>query len=212
MRQDDILPDGRFVTDKPNNNTQTMLNYSYAGKDNRVYIRYGNGEQDIDLCEYIAQIATSKGCKRTANDIIEGDCMECDCEVAVLYAIAVQAAELREKLRLYEDINPSPQALEGLQMRNAQRIIELEAEVDRLKKDNEYILMQHRFQRRPSGDCWNDVIEKAKADVTWAIFDNVDEIAYRYLNDADYSAGDMIYDLNELKKKYTEGNQNVNGN
>lgn len=138
--------------------------------------------------------------------------MECDCEVAVLYAIAVQAAELREKLRLYEDINPSPQALEGLQMRNAQRIIELEAEVDRLKKDNEYILMQHRFQRRPSGDSWNDVIEKAKADVTWAIFDNVDEIAYRYLNDADYSAGDMIYDLNELKKKYTEGNQNVNGN
>ena len=117
MRQDDILPDGRFVTDEPNNNTQTMLNYSYAGKDNRVYIRYGNGEQDIDLCEYIAQIATSKGCKRTANDIIEGDCMECDCEVAVLYAIAVQAAELREKLRLYEDINPSPQALEGLQMR-----------------------------------------------------------------------------------------------
>jgi hypothetical protein len=36
------------------------------------------------------------------------------------------------------------------------------AEIDRLKKDNEYILMQHKFQRRPSGDCWNDVIEKAK--------------------------------------------------
>jgi hypothetical protein len=45
------------------------------------------------------------------------------------------------------------------------------------------------------------------SDVAWAIFDNVDEIAYRYLNDADYSAGDMIYDLNELKKKYTEGEQ-----
>ena len=80
----------------------------------------------------------------------------------------------------------------------------LQSEVERLKKDNEYILMQHRFQRRPSGDCWNDVIEKAKADVAQAIFDNVDEIAYRYLNDSDYSAGDMIYDLNELKKKYTE--------
>lgn len=40
--------------------------------------------------------------------------------------------------------------------------------------------------------------------VVWEIFDKVDEIAYRYLNDADYSGGDMIYDLNELKKKYTE--------
>ena len=41
---------------------------------------------------------------------------------------------------------------------------ELTEENERLKKDNEYILMQHAFQRRPSGDCWNDVIEKAKAD------------------------------------------------
>ena len=43
-------------------------------------------------------------------------------------------------------------------------IKELTEENERLKKDNEYILMQHAFQRRPSGDCWNDVIEKAKAD------------------------------------------------
>jgi hypothetical protein len=25
--------------------------------------------------------------------------------------------------------------------------------------------MQHAFQRRPSGDCWNDVINKAKYDI-----------------------------------------------
>jgi hypothetical protein len=43
------------------------------------------------------------------------------------------------------------------------------------------------------------------SEVAREIFDDVDEIAYRYLNNADYSAGDMIYDLNELKKKYTEG-------
>ena len=43
-------------------------------------------------------------------------------------------------------------------------IKELADENERLKKDNEYILMQHAFQRRPSGDCWNDVIEKAKVD------------------------------------------------
>lgn len=38
------------------------------------------------------------------------------------------------------------------------------AEIERLKEDNEYILMQHKFDRRPNGDCWNDVIEKAKSE------------------------------------------------
>lgn len=54
-------------------------------------------------------------------------------------------------------------------------------------------------------------LNKSKTNVAWEIFDEVDEIAYHYLNDADYSGGDMIYDLNELKKKYTEGaNENKN--
>lgn len=44
------------------------------------------------------------------------------------------------------------------------KIDELEAEIERLKKENEYILMQHKFQRRPDGNCWNDVIEKAKSE------------------------------------------------
>ena len=47
------------------------------------------------------------------------------------------------------------------------------AEIERLKKDNEYILMQHAFQRRPSGDCWNDVIEKAKTEA-------IEEFARRF--------------------------------
>ena len=46
-----------------------------------------------------------------------------------------------------------------------------------------------------------------KSEVAREIFDKVDEIGYRYLNDADYSGGDMIYDLNELKKKYMEGKE-----
>ena len=38
------------------------------------------------------------------------------------------------------------------------------AEIEKLLKHNEYILMQHAFQRRPDGSCWNDVIEKAKSE------------------------------------------------
>ena len=58
--------------------------------------------------------------------------------------------------------------------KNALALIkELTEENERLKKDNEYILMQHAFQRRPSGDCWNDVIEKAKADTVREIFKEI---------------------------------------
>ena len=53
-------------------------------------------------------------------------------------------------------------------------------------------------------ECAKKSLANSKAEVAMEIFDKVDEIAYRYLNDADYSGGDMVYDLNELKKKYTE--------
>lgn len=86
----------------------------------------------------------------------------------------------------------------------------LQAEVERLKKDNEYILMQHRFQRRPSGDCWNDVIEKAKAEVAREIFEEIESLLIRYTfedNYGDYISTTVTDEFAELKKKYTEGEQ-----
>ena len=73
------------------------------------------------------------------------------------------------------------------------------AEIERLKKDNEYILMQHKFQRRPSGDCWNDVIEKAKAEA-------VKEFAERLKELMQYEA--VIYDchIDNLVKEMAEEN------
>jgi hypothetical protein len=90
---------------------------------------------------------------------------------------------------------------------NAQRIIELEAEVDRLKKDNEYILMQHRFQRRPSGDCWNDVIKKAKTKVAREIFEEIEERLnlLKIYNPYDNMLNVVGQNLAELKKKYIGG-------
>jgi hypothetical protein len=98
----DILPGGRLTTDDPTNNTQTMLNYAYA-KDGRVLLRYGDGEEDIDLCEYISREAADKHCAPTPKDVMEGACFECDCPLAILYVIATQAAELRARLKEYED-------------------------------------------------------------------------------------------------------------
>ena len=35
------------------------------------------------------------------------------------------------------------------------------------------------------------------------IFEELDKLTYRLLNDADYTMGDIVYDITELKNKYT---------
>ena len=47
-----------------------------------------------------------------------------------------------------------------------------------------------------------DKLEESESKVAEKIFEEIDKFIYRYLNDNDYSGGDLIYDINELKKKY----------
>lgn len=47
-----------------------------------------------------------------------------------------------------------------------------------------------------------DKLDEAENKVANNIFAEIDEFTYRYLNDADYAGGDLIYDIDELKKKY----------
>jgi len=101
----------RLTTDNPKNNTETMLNYAYA-KDKQVYLRYGDGEEDIDLCEYISRLAADKSCHPTPEEVLDGECMECDCELSILYWVAVQAAELRGRLAKYEDLGSVEELVE----------------------------------------------------------------------------------------------------
>ena len=44
--------------------------------------------------------------------------------------------------------------------------------------------------------------ENVKINGAKEIFEEIDKFVYRYLNDADYSGGDMIYDITELKRKH----------
>ena len=94
----------RLTTDKPSNNTETMLNYAYA-KDGYVHLSYADGEEDIRLTEYLCRVAHEIGCEfATEENILNGDmCLECDCKVSILNVLAIQAAELRERLKKYED-------------------------------------------------------------------------------------------------------------
>ena len=93
----------RLTTDTPSNNIEALLNYAYA-KNMRVKLRGDDGE-DRDLAEYVAELAKAKGCDMSDEDVMEGSCcMECDCELAVLNVLAIQAAELRHRLKQYEDL------------------------------------------------------------------------------------------------------------
>lgn len=49
---------------------------------------------------------------------------------------------------------------------------------------------------------------RKQSEVVEEIFAEIEKFTYRYLNDADYSGGDLIYDIAELKKKYTESERN----
>ena len=94
----------RLTTDTPETNLQTLLNYAFA-KDQRVVLAYADGEDNIDLCEYISREASHRfGCNMTKDDVMDGGCGECDCPLTVLNITAVQAAELRGRLKMIEDI------------------------------------------------------------------------------------------------------------
>lgn len=45
--------------------------------------------------------------------------------------------------------------------------------------------------------------DEAVARTAKKIFEELDKLTYRLLNDADYTMGDIVYDITELKNKYT---------
>ena len=103
----------RMTTDTPQNNLESLLNYAFA-ENKRVVLRYADGEENKDLCEYISDKARAMGCDLSPEDIMDGGCMECDCVLAVLYAVATQAAELRAKLKRYEDTGLEPEEIDRI--------------------------------------------------------------------------------------------------
>lgn len=102
-----------MTTDKPQNNKDFLLNFAFV-KYGEVYLHgMGDDGEEIRLCDYIALRATSeKGCERTPQDILDGACNECNCELAALNIAAIQAAELRHRLAELEDKIESGKMLE----------------------------------------------------------------------------------------------------
>ena len=93
----------RLTTDNPQGNFEKLMNFAYT-KHNRVHLSYADGKEDIDLCEYVSKLAKAKGFDFSPDFIMEDGLFDnYDDDFAVLYYLAVQAAELRSRLKLYED-------------------------------------------------------------------------------------------------------------
>ena len=96
----------RATNDNPQGNYELLLNYAFV-KDRNVLLRYANEQENIDLCDYIA-FHTKGTCNLSAQEVLDGACFECDdfsCSLGRVYISAIQAAELRERLKMFEDLS-----------------------------------------------------------------------------------------------------------
>lgn len=113
----------RLTTSNPESNASQLLNYAYS-EDRRVKLAYAGMKHNADLCEYISGEAGDAGlsCAPSPDDVMEGSCIECDCVFGVLNNVAIQAAELRARLMMIEDILGEDYDLEQLrEMVDAER-------------------------------------------------------------------------------------------
>ena len=123
----------RFVTDNPQDNMENMLNLVFI-KDSEVYVRgAGKDFTDCRLIDFAcAMCAKSEDCNGSVMQEIKDDIdtfgdvmMDCSmdgCEIADAYFALIGFAEVRERLREYENTGIMPDEI--------QKMIERESSLD----------------------------------------------------------------------------------
>ena len=113
----------KLVNDNPETNMEVMMNLSFV-KNKEVWIRGGAPDgEDCTLIDFSKQLCMKNHeCQFDDGfppDIAKDDfdqigdlfmeCSMCGCPIGTMYFIAIQAAELRERLRKFEnDSEPDP--------------------------------------------------------------------------------------------------------
>lgn len=93
----------RLTTDNPKGNFESLMNFAFE-KDHKAFLSYADGEENAELCSYVSKLANQKGIDLSPEEIMEDGLMDFpDKDFAVLYYCAIQAAELRARLKMYED-------------------------------------------------------------------------------------------------------------
>lgn len=88
----------------PDDNFSTAMNFAFA-EGRKVILRHTGEEENAELCTFISKQAKKYDCDITAEEVEGGFCFECmECPMAAMLTVATQAAELRHRLMLIEDI------------------------------------------------------------------------------------------------------------
>ena len=102
--------------EQPEGMYESLHNTAFV-KGKEVYLRgMGENGEDISLCAYCAAQCKER-CGTDLTDISTeefGEFMDCECPVSLLYAIAIGAAEMREKLSKFEDTEEKGTGLNAL--------------------------------------------------------------------------------------------------
>lgn len=105
----------RLTTENPKENMENMLNITKV-INKEVYLRNWNGQGDLNLVDYCKEqfkniygrsIEADLQEKITAEEF--GEFMDGDDLLSLFYWMAVGYAELRERLKMYEDSGLSPE-------------------------------------------------------------------------------------------------------
>lgn len=106
----------RLTHEQPEGMYESLHNTAFV-KGKEVYLRgMGENGKDISLCAYCAAQCKER-CGTDLTDISTeefGEFMDCECPVSTLYAIAIGAAEMREKLSRFEDAEENGAGLNDL--------------------------------------------------------------------------------------------------
>ena len=140
----------RLTTDKPDGNFETILNFVY-GKDGWAHIRYDGENEDVPLYEWARKQCLSRWCDEfpaeTPEEIDQEICdcmMDCpDCPVALAYCFASQAVNLRDRLKMYEEILFSENGTELISLDRLREIVS--------RKDNPPLTLEELREMTKSG-------------------------------------------------------------
>lgn len=159
----------RLTKLNPDDNFSTAMNFAYA-KDRKVILRHTGEEENAELCDYLSKQAKKYDCELTAEEVEGGFCFECmDCPMAVMLTVATQAAELRHRLMLIEDILGDTYDLETLrQLMDAKRKGQLY--FIPCKPGDPVYTLKKTWAGNITGEIGAGIIRRMDWDTTWLVW------------------------------------------
>lgn len=140
----------RLTKKNPGTNLERLLNFAIA-KDKQVVLDYGFEKKP--LVQVVVEKAKEIGCDASEQAVMwEGQCMECDCAVALMNMLAVQAAELHARLSKIEDILGDDYDLDRLAAIMNQRMSMREDVAERWKLTSDIPIDRLRELAQADGD------------------------------------------------------------